>query len=112
MKITINNKTYEVIKNEKDAIDEEVLKEAITEYFENFDFIVGDWAYGKLRLKGFNDKSNKNFKPINDIKNVLDDIATKASECLSENERKIANICIEKMVVFFQEEIEKEKKNG
>ena len=35
MKITINNKTYEVIKNEKDAIDEEVLKEAITEYFEN-----------------------------------------------------------------------------
>ena len=70
MKITINNKTYEVIKNEKDAIDEEVLKEAITEYFENFDFIVGDWAYGKLRLKGFNDKSNKNFKPINDIKNV------------------------------------------
>ena len=63
MKITINNKTYEVIKNEKDAIDEEVLKEAITEYFENFDFIVGDWAYGKLRL-------NKNFKPINDIKNV------------------------------------------
>ena len=68
MKITINNKTYEVIKNEKDAIDEEVLKEAITEYFENFDFIVGDWAYGKLRLKGFNDKSNKNFKPINDIK--------------------------------------------
>ena len=52
MKITINNKTYEVIKNEKDAIDEEVLKEAITEYFVNFDFIVGDWAYGKLRLKG------------------------------------------------------------
>ena len=39
MKITINNKTYEVIKNEKDAIDEEVLKEAITEYFENFDFV-------------------------------------------------------------------------
>ena len=31
MKITINNKTYEVIKNEKDAIDEDVLKEALTE---------------------------------------------------------------------------------
>ena len=60
MKITINNKTYEVIKNEKDAIDEEVLKEAITEYFENFDFIVGDWAYGKLRLKGFNEASKEN----------------------------------------------------
>ena len=67
MKITINNKTYEVIKNEKDAIDEEVLKEAITEYFENFDFIVGDWAYGKLRLKGFCDKQNSKYNEKNDI---------------------------------------------
>ena len=40
MKITINDKTYEVIKNEKDAIDEEVLKEAITEYFENYNLII------------------------------------------------------------------------
>ena len=31
MKITINDITYEVIKNEKDAIDEDVLKEKITE---------------------------------------------------------------------------------
>ena len=40
------------------------------EYFNDFDYIVGDWAYGKLRLKGFNDKKNKNFKPINDYQNV------------------------------------------
>ncbi len=67
MNITINDVTYEVIKNEKDAIDEEVLKEKITDYFEPFDYIVGDWAYGKVRLKGFNSKSNKGFKKINDI---------------------------------------------
>ena len=70
MKITINDITYEVIKNEKDAIDEDVLKEKITEYFDGFNYILGDWAYGKLRLKGFNDKDNKNFKNINDINNV------------------------------------------
>lgn len=70
MKITINDIIYEVIKNEKDAIDEDVLKEKITEYFDGFNYILGDWAYGKLRLKGFNDKDNKNFKNINDIKNV------------------------------------------
>lgn len=70
MKITINDKTYDVIKNEKDAIDEEVLKDKITEYFDDFNYIVGDWAYGKLRLKGFNDKDNKNFKKINDINNA------------------------------------------
>ena len=72
MKITINDITYEVIKNEKDAIDEDVLKEKITEYFDGFNYILGDWAYGKLRLKGFNDKDNKNFKNINDIINVVE----------------------------------------
>ena len=70
MKITINDATYEVVKNEKEAIDEEVLKEKITDYFDSFDYIVGDWAYGKIRLKGFNEKTNKNFKQLNDIKNV------------------------------------------
>ena len=38
MKITINDKTYEVIKNEKDAIDEEVLNtyiNALKKYYNN-----------------------------------------------------------------------------
>lgn len=70
MKITINDVTYEIVKNEKEAIDEEILKEKITDYFDSFDYIVGDWAYGKIRLKGFNEKTNKNFKQLNDIKNV------------------------------------------
>lgn len=70
MEIIINNKKYEIVKNEKDAIDAEVLSEKITEYFDPYDYIVGDWAYGKVRLKGFNDKGNKNFKPLNDISKV------------------------------------------
>ena len=68
--ININNINYEVINNVNDAIDTELLKDKITDYYDNFDYIVGDYAYGKVRLKGFNDKSNKNFKPINDIKNL------------------------------------------
>lgn len=72
MKIKINEKEYEVIENVKDAIEEDVLKEKVTEYFDEFDYIVGDWAYSKLRLKGFNDKNNKNFKPLNDYSNVKD----------------------------------------
>ncbi len=70
MEIKVNNHTYEVIKNEKDAIDTEVLTEKITDYYDEFDYIFGDWAYGKLRLKGFNEKGNKNFKPINDYRNI------------------------------------------
>ncbi|MBR5662892.1 MAG: YutD family protein [Bacilli bacterium] len=69
-KIVINNIEYEVIKDEKDAIDVELLTDKITDYYDGFDYIVGDYAYGKVRLKGFNDKTNKYFKPINDIKNL------------------------------------------
>ena len=70
MQITINNIDYEVLENVKEAIDEDILKEKITDYFDSFDYIVGDWAYGKIRLKGFNDKQNKNFKPLNDFQNI------------------------------------------
>ncbi len=71
-KIKINNQEYEVVKNERDAINIEELKELITDYFDNFDYIVGDIAYNKTRLKGFNEKTNKNFKPINDIAKLDD----------------------------------------
>lgn len=68
--IIINNITYRVKENVKDALDNALLEEKVTDYFESYDYIVGDWAYGKLRLKGFNNKDNKNFKKINDIKNL------------------------------------------
>lgn len=65
--ITINDVEYEVIKDVNEAIDKEVLSLKITEYFDDYDYIVGDWAYGKLRLKGFYDSTNKKCKKINDI---------------------------------------------
>ena len=40
------------------------------DYFLPFDYIVGDWAYGKLRLKGFNSKTNANFKDYNDVDKI------------------------------------------
>lgn len=68
--IIINNKKYQVMKNYKDALNVEELKEKLIEYFDDFDYIVGDIAYSKLRLKGFNSKTNKNFKPFNDVDKV------------------------------------------
>ena len=70
--IVINNKTYEVINNYKDAINIQELETKITDYFDYFDYIVGDISYGKLRLKGFNKKDNKNYKSFNDIERVDD----------------------------------------
>lgn len=66
----INNVEYEIIENNNVTIEEELLKEKITDYFLEYDYILGDYAYGKLRLKGFNDKTNKNFKEINDYQNI------------------------------------------
>ncbi len=68
--ITINEIEYEVVKDVNDAIDKELLAEKITEYFDDYDYIVGDWAYGKVRLKGFYDSKNKKCKPLNDIAGV------------------------------------------
>lgn len=71
-KIKINNVEYEVVRNEGDCIDESVLEERITDYFDPYDYIFGDYAYEKVRLKGYYESNNKSVNKINDIK-FLDD---------------------------------------
>lgn len=68
--IIINNKKYELIKNYKDAYNEEEFLSKCTDYFYDYDYIVGDIAYGKLRLKGFYDDKNKKVKKINNFNNL------------------------------------------
>lgn len=68
--IEVNNSTYELIKNYRDAFNEEEFLSKFTDYFYDYDYVVGDIAYGKLRLKGFYDSKNKKVKKINDYKNV------------------------------------------
>lgn len=72
MEFIIHSQKYELTKNVKDAFDLKELESKFTDYFDSFDYVLGDYAYGKLRLKGFNNKENKNFKPYNDI-DTLDD---------------------------------------
>lgn len=81
-KIKVDNKEYEIIKDYKNGFEKEEVENKLTEYFDSFDYILGDWAYGKLRLKGFCDKTNKNYKKINDIDFVEDYIKNNcAYEC-------------------------------
>jgi len=68
--IIINNKKYNIIVDEKEALNTEILSEKITEYYNDYDYIVGDWAYGKIRLKGFFKSDNKQVKKYNDIKSL------------------------------------------
>ena len=65
--IEINNKKYKLIKEHKDGFNKEVVESLLTEYFDNYDYVFGDWAYSKLRLKGFNKSDNKEVNKINDI---------------------------------------------
>lgn len=68
--IEVENKKYELIKNYKDAFNEEEFLTKYTDYFYDYDYIVGDIAYGKLRLKGFYDEKNKKVNKINNFKNL------------------------------------------
>ena len=66
---------YQLEKNYKDGFDYEEVKKLWTDYFDEYDFVLGDWSYGKLRLKGFCDKKNKKYNQINDIKKIDDYIS-------------------------------------
>ena len=59
---------YSLVENLNDCFNLEEITEKYTDYFEPYDYILGDYAYGKLRLKGFCDKTNKKVNNINDIK--------------------------------------------
>lgn len=78
-KIELENNTYELIKNIKDGFDLESVSARYTDFFQDFDYIVGDWAYGKLRLKGFCEKNNKLYKNFNDKDNIDKYIETKCA---------------------------------
>ena len=70
MEIEVNNKKYELIKNYKEAFDKEEFLNKCTDYFYDYDYIVGDIAYGKLRLKGFYNEKSKKVNMINNFKNI------------------------------------------
>ena len=68
--VKIEDREYEIITNYKNGYDEEAFINRYTDYFYEYDYVVGDWAYGKLRLKGFYDKNNQKCKDINNFENL------------------------------------------
>ena len=65
MKLILNNTEYELIKDYKNAFNDEEITSLFTDYFYDYDYVLGDYAYNKLRLKGFYDDNNKKAKDIN-----------------------------------------------
>lgn len=71
-KYIVNDQEYELIKNYRDGFELNEVVKIFTDYFDDYDYILGDWAYGKLSLKGFCEINNKKFRPLNDIQRLDD----------------------------------------
>lgn len=68
--VEVDKNTYEIIKDYKNGYNKDMFLNKYTDYFESYDYIVGDWAYSKLRLKGFYDKNNKKCNEFNNFDNL------------------------------------------
>ncbi len=79
MEYLFNDEKYIILKDESNIFDYELLKEKVTDYYKDFDYILIDQSYNKFRLKGFNDEDNKNFRKINDFKLIDDYISNYCS---------------------------------
>lgn len=51
--IELNGKQYELIENSRDGFQTEAINERYSDVLKKYDYIVGDWGYSQLRLKGF-----------------------------------------------------------
>lgn len=71
-KIKLHEFEYEIIKDYGNCFDYDELKERVTDYFDEYDYIFADYAYDKIRLKGFFEKNHEKANSINSI-SVLDD---------------------------------------
>jgi len=65
--INIGDYKYNLIENNRDCFVQDEFENLFTDYFYEFDYIIGDYAYGKLRLKGFYKDNNKKAKEMNKI---------------------------------------------
>lgn len=57
--ITVDRWDYEVLLDYREALKEEALQDRYSEILSKYDYILGDWGYGQLRLKGFFDDKNQ-----------------------------------------------------
>ncbi len=71
-KIILDETEYVLEKEYKNGFDLTELTNRYTDYFKDYDYILGDWAYNKLRLKGFCNKDNELFNNINDYSKIED----------------------------------------
>lgn len=56
--IHIAGRTYEIVSDHKNGWKPEAFRDRYSEVLERYDYIVGDWGYNQLRLRGFYKDNN------------------------------------------------------
>lgn len=68
----IGGKNYELLQDHKNGWNPEAFRDRYSEVLDRYDYIIGDWGYNQLRLKGFyrdgHPKANKDTSIV-----ILDD---------------------------------------
>jgi len=70
--IRVNRHGYTVIEEKREAFDEEAFIARYSDVLDKYDYIVGDWGHGQLRLKGFYEAKSKYATYDNRIDHVMD----------------------------------------
>lgn len=60
--IKVNQQYFELIEDYRECFDEELFASRYSDILDKYDFVVGDFGYDRLRLKGFYKDSNKKLK--------------------------------------------------
>ena len=63
--IKIGQQYFEIIEEYRSCFDEELFASRYSDILDKYDFIVGDFGYDQLRLKGFYKDTNKKLKSRN-----------------------------------------------
>lgn len=54
----VQGSQYELIEDVKSGFQQEAVESRYSDILSKYDYIVGDWGYDQLRLKGFYDDEN------------------------------------------------------
>ena len=68
----IDGHPYVLVKNYRDGFRTDKLKERFSQILTKYDYIVGDWGYDQLRLRGFYESVSKKGTPSQNIDRLMD----------------------------------------
>ena len=68
----IDGHPYVLVKNYRDGFRTDKLTERYSQILTKYDYIVGDWGYDQLRLRGFYESGSKKGTPSQNIDRLMD----------------------------------------